>query len=584
VIDPYDEKTLGEEVRNSEQMRDRHLGSYEEQISNYASARYEQGDTNIRRAANHGFEYATLMVPGMVFNNPRFTVKTELDSARPQAAALQRFLNRWSELVCLGRALATPAVEMLFAWSVVHVRHQSRDDMRTIEGKPAWIPGIERVPPRRWLIDPYCDGVHNCEYAGHLFIESKDRLVDQAERERADGDDSWIMSAVRQAGTQKGGDKPSRREIRGIDRDEIVGFDIWFPRDTYDDDMTPDLGFHGTRAMYAWIGGELAMIREPRPFYGPSTGPYAVAGAYSVPDRPFPLAPMVPAAQYEDRLDGAMNAADRGMNNYKRVVAYQADGQDEAIKVAPNQYWVPIENMEDARPQEIEVGGITDQHLRMIEYSQTMLERLTGIDMAQRGAVTGVGTATENVIAQSATEKRSAYVTKGFRDMVAAVGKIVAWYAHHDGDTQAPIGSEPGGGTVWYVGGENDVNFIDLELSIEPKSMERSTDPIQQQRTARAFEAMAAYGPLIPQAPWLPWRDMFNRLGDSVDFPGLGDSINMELAMAMGGQQAEEARVPEPAKISREPQSSGAGNTLDGAMQGLLGGAAAGMMSGAAMQ
>ena len=79
--------------------RDQHLEGYEEKVARYHGPFYNRrGDFSAEYSPeNTYYEYISLMVPRLVYDNPRVQVQTRRPGAQKDVAiALRHGLNRWA--------------------------------------------------------------------------------------------------------------------------------------------------------------------------------------------------------------------------------------------------------------------------------------------------------------------------------------------------------------------------------------------------------------------------------------------------------------------------------------------------------
>ena len=82
-------------------------------------------------------------------------------------------------------------------------------------------------------------------------------------------------------------------------------------------------------------------------------------------------------------------------------------------------------------------------------------------------------------------------------------------------------------GNLLYVGG---YTFDDLELDIEPYSMERTSEAVQQRRMQEAVLVATQIAPLIPQLPYVRWKKLLDLIGDTINVPDLSEMVDFNAA------------------------------------------------------
>ena len=275
-------------------------------------------------------------------------------------------------------------------------------------------------------------------------------------------------------------------------------------------------------------------------------------GAYTVPDTVYPLSPLVASEGQISELNSHELAAAASMQNHKRLIAVRDHKTAAEVRDLEHDFVFVADFDHNGRPlvQEVTLGGDTEAQHSWIERSRQRVDRNLGMDDAQRGAVSGQGTATEHSIASESAGIRIAFLKQKFTDACTGVLQAVAHFMYHSDSIVFPIGvedfdaadpmSEP-----WFQGGNEDVgsghSFPDLELTIEPYSMERASEGLVQRRVLESHQMLLNALPMIAEFPMYPWREHFRKIGSSINIPGLHELITEDLLEQLG-QNAEMMR------------------------------------------
>jgi hypothetical protein len=550
-------QNLISEIRSAERLRDAHIKSMGEQVEKFHGPWYKQGSANAEYAPeNHYYEYISLMIPRLVYDNPRVRVKTRRPGSQADVAeATRHALNRWVRDTGLSDMLIKTATDMLFNFGIVLTTEAvnkgvSSDKDVQGEGKPMW-PTCSRVPQNRFVIDPAATSLEDARYMGHKWIRDKEDLLKMAKDNPGDG---WNEDVIKELAVSSDPESLGRERQHVPDRDEVVCYEIWVPEVELPESLGPDEGFHGTIYTLAINtnpeDGEdkAGFVRKPRPYYGPRWGPYTMFGVYHIPNSIYPLSPLAAIEGQIQDLNTHTTAMSASAENYKKLIL--VDDTDpkfiQRVKDARDSFVIPVSGLDRARVMAAEIGGITQQQILYTETAKERLERNSGISDAQRGNVTGSGTATEHSIATEASSIRLAYVRRQWAQAVTSLLKTAAWFFYYDDRVIMPLGEEGqqalGVDDPWLQGGNHDresgATFDDLELEIEPFSMERTTEGQYQRRVLEMYQIVMQLAPAIPQMPHVNWKTLMSRLADALNLPEMRDIINVDVASMMGGMQA----------------------------------------------
>ena len=558
--------------------RDRHLEGYEEKVARYHGPFYNRAGefTGEYSPENTYYEYVSLMVPRLVFDNPRVQVQSRRPGTQKDVAeALRHGMNRWSRDAKLRKILVELASDMLLGYGVCLVRPDHKRKYaypNHTAYKPheteTW-PTCERITPRRFFIDPEAERFASARFMGHMWRMDKDDLLDLCDTAPSQG---WNREAIEAIAS---GDDPNRKHGYGYEgtpsRNEVFCYEIYVPEVHLDDSPGVKAGFHGTIYTLGCnqpLGSndedtKSVFVRDPRPYYGPAEGPYIMFGAYKVPDNVYPLAPLTAVeAQVRDLNDHVL-AASASMMKHKRIVGVNDPRTAQLVKNVEHDY-VAVVPFEDGKAlvQEFVMGGQTDQQANWIATCRNRADRVLGMDEALRGAASGQGTATEHSIASEAANTRIAFIKQSFTDATIELLRRVAFYMYHDDNIVFPLGMDalkelglPPDAEVMFQGGghgDSDYTFDDLELEIEPYSMERASEGLAQKRALEMHSMLLNSLQLMQVFPDYPWKDHFAKIGNAMNAPDMVELVNDKLL----------ARLAEDLSAQRQAQTMQAAESM----------------------
>ena len=559
-------RALYEEIKAAERLREKHTSSMGEQVEKYTGPYYKDGGPyNGYAAENHYYEFISLVVPRLVFDNPRVRVETRRPGTQGLVAqAMKHGLNRWVRDSNLRKVLTDVAVDMCFNFGVALITEEKNKGLRPAletqtPATPMW-PVCTRIPQHRFFVDPVAESIDQARFIGHKWVRDKEDLLQMAEDDK---DAGWNADAIEKMSATTDNRELGRDEKDLPDREEVVCYEVYVPEVELDDSLGEKHGFNGTIYTLAVAVDDedekAAFIRDPRPYYGPRWGPYVIFGIYKVPNQIFPLSPLVAIEGQVEELNRHAESASVSAEMYKKLIL--VDNTDpkfvQRVKDAQDNYVIPVSGLEKQRVVQAEIGGMTQQQLSYLQVARDRLDRNSGITDAQRGNIEGRGTATEVTVAAEASTVRMAFMKREFSDAVQQVLKTVAWFLYHDDRVVMPLGQEAeremGIEEPWLVGGDHDPDgnssFDDLELEIDPYSMERTTEGTHQRRTLDMYNLVLQAAPMIPQMPFINWKEVFSKLGDALNQPDLGSLVDVDMAMAMAqlqGQEPQAQRQPQP--------------------------------------
>lgn len=573
AFDPSELRTIIEEAQRETRSK---MKSAQRMIEQYHGPFWtESGEPGAYAPENAYFEYLTAMVPRVVSHNPRVRVRSRRGGPQQDVAlAMHHGLNRLVKDQKLSKVLRDLCVDMLFGWGVALVKEDQREGLKIGNAHPihpatpTW-PVCERLDPGRHFMDPDAEDVGSCRYQGHEWFMDKDDLINHA---KENPDEGWDMDAIEALAVQtpreayETGDARKQGVPRLATRKQIQAFDVWFPEIELEDSPGAEEGFHGTVFTIACssTGGSEALVgadgelftpenkegflREPRPFFGPRTGPYTVFGCYKVPSSPYPLSPLVATEGQIKDLNKQVSAADASMERHKRLIG--VPDASTATKVKSQMHdWVISVPFEGEKPlaAEFEIGGHTDRQLETIAMKKERLDRVLGMDDAMRGNVVGGATASEHVLANESAQARASEVVERFTEGTVDVLESMGLYMFYSDTVAFPMGQDVIDGQddievpeypglevePWFQGGDPDpesgYSYEDLELEIEPYSMPRTPQGLTQQRMLQTHGMIMESLPLMEMYFDYPWVEHFRQIGESMEMPNLQELIPGEM-------------------------------------------------------
>lgn len=544
--------------------RDCVLADLDERIESYHGIGYrpDQEEEQAGSSVNHQASLITLMISKLIYNNPTAMVSArrrgvsaaslernagQPDSLEEAANSTKAFLDAWVKYVDMASSHVRVGVDYLMFWGATQFTVRRHPGMSRKRGKETSLPMLERIPPWRLILDPTVEDPCEGRFFGHVWFADKEDLIESAEAAAKSGDDSWDIEGIKQLPEDSGLDALGREDVGGVNRKEVVCYDLWIPELQPDEELGPEDGFNGAIVSVAEGAGDDdggTIIRKLRPYFGPPEGPYEVFGCFSVPKSVWPMSVLTMTWGQEQMLKDMVDECDRGAQEYRKVI-FTPEGVAGEKGANLDKVIIPVPGFPaEHAPITVELGGVTDQQLRNAAHAETRLQKLSGMDDVQAGEVKGDGTATEHAIADQVTQTRTGYVIDQFRKSVNRNLKRAAWALWHDEDIAMPV---PGDHEFtmdfeepWILGGSGDLSpeaFDMLQIDIEAMSMERTTEQIHQRRTMQMVDMIIKIAPVARQYPEWDWQKVLGIMGDALNLPDLGSMANFEMLGQLAGMQ-----------------------------------------------
>jgi len=538
---------LWSEVRAAERARDNRLQHRRERLARIAGPFAGTRESAEWEPENRLFEFIAYTLPRTTFSNPRVRIRSRRSGMSDEIAkAMQSSGNRWNADCQTRRPLRSNCMDYLTDWAVGVVTPKPVAG-QSLSGNPIWWPQLYSLDISTWFMDPLALRLDQAKFCGHVYLRNKELLVEEA-REK---DSEWNLEAVQELTPEAGVDAvhPVRGDVPA--RGEVAIREVWCPEPAEDQDEGPEDGYNGTLYTLGCSvtsnGDEAYELRPPRPFYGPRWGPYGHCAFMHLKGVPYGVSPTIPAEGQLRELAATSRSMLDNARAYKQMVTIPASDPSALAAIQQGNQWVVPLTGDPAKVGQIAVGGVTQQQLLHYEIKTNTLDRVLGMADQQRGIVTGEGSATEVATAQQGSDMRVGDLVQVFHDYVADMQRTAAWYMFHDDRFEIRIDDQPIPGFISPVfQGSHDpkgMKFDDLELEIEPYSMEHESAAVRQMRTQRTIEIVGWLASMVPQAPWMPWQKIIPEITED---SGLEESLSeidiaaaVEWASAMAQFQGE---------------------------------------------
>lgn len=548
------------------------LAGLDDEISRYATPGFmgksaDGGDPN-----NHAYEWIVMYGSQLVIGNPIYKLATDrVGYEEVVVQALQRGLNRWTTQTDLRGLLSKLLVDYSFRQAVVLCGSSPRDYAAAEGDDPDYLPWARRVSPRYYRSDALSEDADQDRWRAHLVIRPFEEVLDAAESGREPGWNLKLLRELAQRGTGLSNKRVNAAKYGTVERNDFAYWEIWVRGG--EQEFTSDEGFNGRWYTLPQDAECEGWIRDPRDAFGLREGPFVVVGSHYVMDENLPLAPLIAHAPQAEVRNVIKRAIIAGVAKYGRLIATKSSKLAEALKRGEDLSILEIDDVAevDKSVATFERGGITPQMLTADEIADADLQKVSGLADFLQGSTSNV-TATEIERLAGAAASRIGYDIDQFQRIPIGIAKRVLFemVANEDvitdlGPGQPLIGRRDDGTPFVMQRMRGDLDdarktlrdFEALNITIEPRSMSRSTD----QRNALLVAAMDQHIEQIVRAgpqtsPYIDWDFVAAKKEELLGLDGLQRIANTKVmrefgALMMKMQQAPPAPTVQPAPQAR---------------------------------
>lgn len=566
----YDVDTMVREVESAKLQTKRALSHYRSMVEGFTGPWYGHDVVSEYEPENHAYQWVTTTMPQKVFDNPGWMVSTRKAKYQAHARMIEEFLNRWNVANDFQQFLSDgPARDMDFAMGIALVKFKDwKSGFKAEDGEEPFVrdlmPTVERVSPEAFIWDPGADCQEKAMYMGHRTVWDRDELMRVAGEE-----EGWDKAAIEDACKYTGEEDIERaRKMLGLDRDEVVTWEIWCRG-------------HGIVTLFdpACQRKTGKFPREKRDFYGPECGPYALFRGEKVPEKFFPLPPLVAVQGQSKDFNAVSNAVTREIEAFKEFIV--TNDQKLANKIATDDT-LHVYHSATAKAENLwagKVGGLSNEMMAAFEFKRQRLDSNSGMTEAQRGQTQTGATATADTIANTAAQLRMSGVKRSVEIGVERIGYLVSWYAFHEAQVAMYMGEGPDGEAVWFRGGpmDEDDSFDNYDLSIKAYSMERPSEAQRATKVQFYTQVLPNLAMVMPQTPHVDWGFVLDQIGDSMGIPDLrlvvrGEALAAETKLSFESRKRDaemEKPTPVPQQVGARALTTTTGSGMGGANDGL---------------
>jgi hypothetical protein len=492
---------------------------------------------------NHVYEYVVNMVASMVYSNPRVDCTSDGVNT-PASEADQAGLNSLFPLIRFSETLSLLAMDQMFDFSVACVILEPtpelamQSDPLTGQEYVPLRPTLVRIPPSRFVQDAHWMGIGEPAFQGHLLIKHIDELKAEVDEE---GNPVFMPDVLDSIVSDKSAE--TEAEILGgchleaVDRKEVAFWEVYLP---------------AQRKIYTIsINGKF--IREPREYRGSGRGPYIIGGIHAVPDSLYPLSPLAPTAALVEELNLAADKLSSEIGTAKSIgIMDGAIGSvhQKAIRDAQTGTVVTVPGFSKGMVEMLQFGGPNPITAQYIADLLARLDRTSGVSDVVRGQTGGGKTATEVATADKHSDIRSKSIHVKFKMFVVDILDRMVELMHDSPHVCFPVTTDDESGNKvsrLFIGGPlpGEDEQGRPSVTIEPYSMEYVPEGLQQKRVQDAFLMIQSAAPMIPQMPWVKWRNLLDDAFRASNIPnGSSRYIDFDMLTQVVGMAATQPTKP----------------------------------------
>lgn len=546
----YEASNLLLEIEEAELHRDKHTKVIDELHSGYKGAYFREDQLpDNPTPENHAFEYVSLTLPKLIYDNPQVNISSRnpnVDTAT--AKSIEYALNQWIKDEDLHTELEMAIFDALFGYGILLTTLDDAEDYDDTDPDELrkMLPKCRHLERHLYFRDPTATVTRKPRFEGHVWVRDKEDVL------KMEGIDADAVNSLDSDGELAKLKRPNGED--SPQRHEIVAYEVYVAE--CNDYSGGDPECHGTIFTLAVgqavdndgrgqgkkgkvKGRKAAYIREPRPYFGPKTGPYTMIGFYPVSNECYPLSPLAVTAEQAEEVNVHATAVAEAAGRMKNMVLVDST-HDElalAVKNSVDGSLIGIAGLAGKSIENVEIKGPAQQQLEMLTLLRDRLDRVSGMSDAYRGNTNPNVTAHADEIAYAGITARMNYLKSRCRKGVSSALNIAGWLLFHTHNVLIPLGHEAaqtfGMNKPVYMGGvqegQEGQRYEDLCLEIEPMSMEPVDEHTLKSSVLEVMAVIVQMAQEMPQMPWLRWQVILDQLSRLNNFGWLREVINNQM-------------------------------------------------------
>lgn len=557
---PFD---LYTEIQDRKRALEPEIETYDTLISRYAST------CDQHEPENSGFNWVTNVLSQLMYYDPVWIVDSQKGGrSAAYAVARKKALDRWTQDQELGRFLREgPVLDAQFLRGVaVMSREPQKRGYRF--GDDSMVPTMNRVSPRDYIEDGTATNHDKALWKAHRVVCMREELLARAKEHP---EEKWNVELIEKAQSSTSEMSQMDAQKRGsVTRDEIVYWQVWMRRHPdFDGPVLADIiesagGIDVDAVGYDWL-------REPREWYGPDWGPYYHFECLPVSDRAYGVAPLYANKGQSDDLNACARAVIEAENAFKQFVVIDEmtmmnpDGKTkkqvgkklaEVIQNARNRYVYTAPSFDQSKAKEMKIGGAPQEMYAALQVRMERHDRSIGLSQARQGNTSSGQTATSDVIADTAADRKVGLIRVAIHDALKRVGHGFLWYLEHDSELAVLVGTDPEMGEIWVSGGSftDDDEKGNYDCKIEPMSTELTTPAVLQAQATMLMNFFGTFAPIMPQTPFIDWARLTQVVGNAWNIPYMGELVRPDILAAVSQVQMAQS-LAEGESVKQKPES-----------------------------
>lgn len=497
--------------------------------------------------------YTQIMSHSLVAKNPRVMLSTFQRQHKPVVTAMQTWANKEIGKINLANTLERVVVDALFSVGICKVALATPADAASFSWNlRAGEPFAERVDLDDFVFDIHARDFSECSFMGHrirvpLEAVKKSKTYNKSRKDLTADDDPFFNREGDERISMLGRGYYSTQEEF---EDMIDLWEIYLPRHRLivtllDRQLSGDN--EGPLKVQRWLGRD--------------KGPYHILGYGIVPGNPMPKAPIQDLIDLHEAVNRIYRKVFRTIDRLKEVTGVRGGATEDGSRVMEASDGDLIRLDDPQNVVQLTLSGNTIQTLLLVApHLKDLFSWMAGnIEM-----IGGLSPQSKTLGQDKMLEANASRMVTDMQDRTvnytSEILESLCWYWHHDPfklmKSTHSLQGMPDLSISRSVspGQRSQVSFEDMDIKVDPYSMQYSTPQLRMQQLQSVFQTVIV--PLMPvlqqQGIAVDINAYLQKVATYLDMPDLSDVITIQEPPQQDGEPGGAQPGPGPAQTERK--------------------------------
>ena len=437
---------------------------------------------------NSIYQTVSIVVPNLVFREPKPLISTKNSMLRPEALSLSLVMEDVMCKIRFGQTMRKAVFDALFGAGIVKCGLAQQEQVEGFEDPDGTLhyygqPFIDNVDLDDYIVDPTARNRETATFEGNRYRIPRDYAYDcgMFDKKALDNVNTW-KNIVYNNNKTRVSNITSINEAEGDEWFEWLELiDLWLPYENKVITVAGDLE------------ANIQDILREVDWEGPERGPYEVLGFNWIPENVMPMAPLSVILDLHTLLNKEARKAGRQADRAKQLVLFNEVHAEEA-KDVQNSNDGEIIGVSDVNGyKQVEMGGVSDTLYKNMDWLRQAISQLSGNTDLLGGVQAPSETLGQDEILQNNANLRINDMRSQTFDFMRLNMEKIAYYVWEDPFSNYNLTKKIKGGVeveTSFNAENKQGKFEDYNFEIEPYSTAPDSPQSKYRRTLQWLQTI----------------------------------------------------------------------------------------------